>query len=323
MHILLLGCSKLVKSRIIPFLADVTEIEKVDVAAHSSQTREELDTFKDVAENLFHGFELALNNSEADVVYISIVNSAHAYWAEQFLIKGFHVIVDKPAFTSFDDAKRLVGLAKAKNLCLVEANVYLRHPQIETLMNLLQNTKIKPTRLFVAFSFPPLNSQNFRYKRALGGGAIFDTAPYAVSIAQLIFGDQPQNIICKINSFDEAEKLELSYSLMMTYSNGRSMVGHFGFDTEYINRLIVFGENFSLDVDRVFTTTPSLKNEIRVKSKNESKVILCESGNSFVLFLKEVINVIESNTFDHYYDELIKNSEIIDIIKKSAEYEPR
>ena len=57
--------------------------------------------------DIYDNYDAALSKSKADLVYISTVNSEHAKWAERSLKKGFHVIIDKPSFTSIDDARKL------------------------------------------------------------------------------------------------------------------------------------------------------------------------------------------------------------------------
>ena len=321
MHILFLGCSNLIKARIIPFLEDIPEINKIDIAKFIYQPKSEFLQYAKLANKLFDDFQQAIDNSKAELVYISIINSAHAEWVEKTLLKGFHVIVDKPSVTCIEDAKKIVEIARRKNLCLVESIVYTSHPQLKVIQDIFHKYSAKPSRLLIGFSFPPLKPDNFRNNKALGGGAVFDTAPYAISIGRILFGEQPKEVICRLNSFNEANGVEVSYTLLATYSEGRSLVGHFGFDTEYINRLTILGSDILIDIDRIFTTTPLLENEIRIKHKNVTSTVISPKGNSFILFIQEVIDNIRQNKFEKYYNDLIDDAEVISKIRKEIDNE--
>ena len=148
---------------------------------------------------------------------------------------GFHTIVDKPATLTFAEATDLVALAREKHLFLGESTVYLMHPQLETIRRIFEENGDAPKLLTVHFTMPPFKPENFRYRKSLGGGAIMDTAPYAVSVARYFFGEEPRQVFCVVNERQE-DGLDIEYSLLMQYPGGKSMVGHFGFNTEYVDR---------------------------------------------------------------------------------------
>ena len=54
--------------------------------------------------------------SKTDVVYISLINALHYYWAKKFLENNYHVIIDKPATLNFKQAKNLVKFARIKKI---------------------------------------------------------------------------------------------------------------------------------------------------------------------------------------------------------------
>ncbi len=116
MHVLVLGYSGIVKKRVLPALKKIKQIDCIDIASCSQGAY----FSSEAAYNgtFFNDYADALTKSKADIVYISLVNSMHAEWAERALLKGCHVIVDKPSFTSLDDAVRLANLARQKSLCL-------------------------------------------------------------------------------------------------------------------------------------------------------------------------------------------------------------
>ena len=101
MNILIIGYSAIAKKRILPALKKIEHIQCIDIASHSSASG--LLAEAAYKGTVFNDYADAISRSNADLVYISLVNSSHAEWAEQALRRGCHVIVDKPSFTSFDD----------------------------------------------------------------------------------------------------------------------------------------------------------------------------------------------------------------------------
>ena len=61
--------------------------------------------------NVKENILFALKKSKTDVVYISLINSLHYYWAKKALNKNYHVIVDKPISENYSQAKNLIKIA--------------------------------------------------------------------------------------------------------------------------------------------------------------------------------------------------------------------
>src|SRR5688500_20280379 len=78
---------------------------------------------------------------------------------------------------------------------------------------------------------------NFRYRECYGGGALWDLGPYAVSVGRILFGGEPTAIAGQVLTRGGPDDVDTAFNLAATYSDGRSAVGHFGFNTVYRNRL--------------------------------------------------------------------------------------
>jgi predicted dehydrogenase len=317
MRILFIGYSSVLKRRILPFIHEIKSLTTVDIAKYHTQKDELIEPIK-TGGQVFDSYEEAIEKSDADIAYISTVNSAHSEWAEKALNKGMHVIVDKPAFLDLDRSIELVKLAEIKKLAIAEANVYPFHSQINTVKLAMEVENLRPTHITADFSFPPLDPQNFRYKKNLGGGALNDLGPYAVSAGRVFFNESPRKLLCLVNEFDNINEVETSFSIMAQYSNGRSMTGHFGFSTEYINRINLFGENFYFEINNIFTPKSDLVNEIVFRKLNISKIIKAGKSNCFINFLEKFIGSIETGDSSLFSTLLIQEAKAIDQLKISA-----
>src|SRR5438093_12275310 len=103
MNVLILGLSSIVQRRVLPAL-HALGIERIDVA-----TRKAVDPAVRRGwshGHIFESYQAALSESDAPVVYVSLVNSEHEHWIEASLPTGHHVIVDKPATLGCDATAR-------------------------------------------------------------------------------------------------------------------------------------------------------------------------------------------------------------------------
>lgn len=312
--VLCLGYSNLLKARILP-IVETLDIRSISIAKFSGQTWDnELEKYK-YPITLYENYEDALNHFQGNIVYVSTVNSTHYKYALLSLEKGFNVIVDKPATLYLEEAVHLTNVAKQKKLLLSEATVYLMHPQFSLINNIFAKNDDSPKLITAHFSMPPFKNDNFRYKKELGGGAILDTSPYAVSLGRYFFKESPIHVQCIIN--ERTDSLETEYSLIMAFGEGKCLIGHFGFNTEYINQLILMGTRTNVSVNRVFTIPEHLENVIHISHGNVSTEERSKAGNNFQLYLEKYLRALNLGNHEEYYTELLVDAQAKELIMKN------
>ena len=312
MKILLIGYSKIAQKRVIPALIE-QGVTAIDVASRSRTAEVKLPAT--ISGERFDNYEAALTQSQADVVYVSTTNNTHATWTEAALKQGFHVVVDKPAFLGLDETNRLLDLAHQQNRCLAEATTYSYHPQIEMARQAFAEVDSQPTRLVATFSFPPLPPDNFRWRKHLGGGALWDLGSYAVTPGRLFFGEMPQQIYCQIGG--QGDEVEQSFSLLATYSGGRTLVGHFGFDTGYRNQLDILGPHTTLTIDRVFTTPADFNNELHLTQHNQASTVKVPAADQFALFFADVFQAIKTGQHQQLAQNILTDATVLHQLRQA------
>lgn len=310
--ILFLGYSNLVKGRILPILAKAGFTE-VSIAKYEGQPWDEDYKKCGLPVTCYDNYEAGLKNYKGDLVYISTVNSTHAEYARKSLEARLNTIVDKPATLTLKDAEDLVELARQKNLFLGESTVYLMHPQLTTIKQIFADNEDTPKLATIHFTMPPFQPNNFRYQKPLGGGAIMDTAPYAVSVGRYFFGSKPEKVECVVSERQE-DGLDIEYSLLMNYPGGKTMIGHFGFNTEYINQLHLMGTRTNVLCNRIFTIPDTMENELTVNHLNQVSVVKTPSGNNFELYLKDALEVLKSGKYEKAYQNMLWDAEVKNMI---------
>jgi len=310
--ILFLGYSNLLKARILPIIESVN-IQSVSIAKYSAQNWDDELKKYDFLIQRYDNYEEALDRFQGNIVYVSTVNSTHYQYALLSLEKGFHVIIDKPATLRLDETVHLIHVAQQKKLLLSEATVYLTHPQFSLIDEIFVNNNDAPKLITAHFSMPPFKGDNFRYQKELGGGAVLDTAPYAVSLGRYFFKELPVHVQGVVNERAN-DGLDIEYSLLMSYHNGKCLIGHFGFNTEYINQLMILGNHTNLLLNRVFTIPEHLENTVQITHKNTCSEERSKAGNNFQLYLMKCLKALESGNYEDSYADLLLDAQTKEII---------
>jgi predicted dehydrogenase len=311
MKMLLLGYSDIARRRVLPALRRVG-VSAVDIASRSTRTV----PAEHLSGRLYADYDEALRNTEATIVYISTVNSMHKCWARKALEAGFHVLVDKPAFLTFQDTGELVELASRKGVCLAQAITFSYHPQIEAARRQFESGGSRPTHIVAAFSFPPLPPANFRYRADLGGGALWDLGPYAANVGRIFFRDGPTDIIARTT--ERQDELETSFSVLTMYSGGRTCLGSYGYTTGYINRLDVLGPEMTIGIDWAFSPPPDRALEITVRHRDEIRAIPIPANDAFALFFEDILTAIGSGNTAEFGARMLEDARALDRLRASA-----
>ena len=318
MNFLILGLSRIVRKRVFPALASLDSVEIVHLASRSGGSARETPSFAKRG-NVWDDYDRALRElAPPGVVYVSLPNALHTKWAKEALESGFHVVVDKPAFLSLTEAADLERIARERGLCLAEAIVWDYHPRIDAAKRLLSERPGSPVHLSASFCFPPLEPSDFRYNSHLGGGALYDLGPYAVSCGRVFFDEDPLDIVCLICARDPRGDVETAFSVLMSYSGGCSMTGYFAMHGEYRNRISVLAPGLNMDIDRVFTPPADEKLPLPVRRSNADEQIATDSGNAFARFFSETLNAIERNDLDTPRRTLLRDAAALRRLRVSA-----
>jgi predicted dehydrogenase len=297
-------------------LRGLDAIDEIDLATRRAAHDPAAITWTDG--NVYGDYATALQQSNAELVYVSLVNSAHGRWAEEALLRDRHVMVDKPAFLEPGEAERMLELAEKRGLCLAEATVFAYHPQIASIREQFLAAGSAPSRITVTFSIPPMDPGNFRYQRELGGGALWDLGPYAVSVGRVFLGDEPSSLDCCVLAHTSRDGVETAFAMLAEYPGGRSVVGTFGFDTVYRNRLDLIAGEVGVEVDRIFTTPPDVANELRITRRDGAATLAAAPGDAFAAFFDHVVSRIRARDWGDLASDLRCDARTLHRLRQAA-----
>lgn len=293
--ILLIGYSSLVKRKIIETL--VKNNIPYDVASRSRKQKD----FN--AENWYYGYEKALNNSNADIAYISLPNSLHFYWAKKALQKNYHTLIDKPATINLEDLNKLITISKKRKKILSEAIFFNYHNQIKYISKQININKI--SKLNANFSIPKPSKGSILLSKKLKGGVIMDMGPYIAAVSRLFFKLTPKKIIKNV---EFKNNLSSKINIIFIYKN-TYFIGKFSHNNEYKNFIEVYFKNKIIKLNRVFSppTQENLKVLELKKNKIKTKIF---SDNSFENYLREIFILIKKKKYNHFYKQMTQDIKI-------------
>ena len=176
-------------------LAALPEAETLAVGSRSQETADKF--------ALAHGFSRAYASYEdlaadpdLDVVYVATPHPFHAENAELCLRAGKAVVCEKPFTVNAAEARRLVELARERDLFLMEGMWTRFFPLMGRLRRLLSEGAIgEPRMVSVDFGFrAPMDPYSRLFDPKLGGGAMLDVGVYCVSFASMVLGKPRRGI---------------------------------------------------------------------------------------------------------------------------------
>ncbi|OON90659.1 MAG: hypothetical protein ATN32_03495 [Candidatus Epulonipiscium fishelsonii] len=290
-------------------LKAITEIKEIKCTSivcreQSIQNANLLAKEYDIA-NVYTSYNEFLNNPDIDFVYIGIINNLHHEYTKQALLKGKHVICEKPFTASYNELVELAEIAKKNNLFLFEAVTFLHSDNFKFLENNID--KIGPIKI-IQCNYSQYSSRYDKYLEnivlpvfdpELAGGALYDINIYNLHFIIYLFGMPKKMFYYKNAGFN---KVDTSGIAVLEYKPFyASIVG--AKDSHSTNFAMIQGEQGYIKVNGAVNVCAeielSIKNNIEKFSANRFKSRMGEEFYSFNKMFEES-NLTECYRFlDH------------------------
>jgi dTDP-3,4-didehydro-2,6-dideoxy-alpha-D-glucose 3-reductase len=303
MRLLILGYSSIAERRVIPAANKVAAIDEISIV---SKSRKQPASWPKEG-RFFTDYAVALRESDADLVYLSLPNAMHDDWVMAALEAGRHVVVDKPALMTLEASLRAVEKARQANRLLAEATVFSYHPHFAALAEFMRENG-PLTQAAAQFIIPPLPIQNFRNHGELGGGCLLDMGPYAAAIMRILGGGAATQIAALPGGRHPEIGVDMGFSVQARLANGGAFSGHYSFEGEYQNRLLVVGHSGSVIIERLFSPPADYRMEWRRRVRNAEDARTFEPADTFQQFLEAVVEGIAGGNHESFYDDLSRDA---------------
>ncbi len=176
------------------FIAAVREAVAGEIVAISSRSLEKAQAKAQEWEIpvAYGSHDALLEDENVNIVYISTVNAQHYPWAKAALLKGKHVICEKPCTTTAAQTAELYDLARKTGVFFMEAQKMLFLPAVSEVRRRIEQGELGTIHMAqLTHSFSGLYN-NWLFDPALGGGTLLSSGIYAVQLLLWLFGDIAQ-----------------------------------------------------------------------------------------------------------------------------------
>lgn len=268
---------------------------------------------------IYKSYEDIVTSPEIDALYIPLPPALHYKWAKMALEHGKHVLVEKPATTSALDSGALVRIAKENSLAFHENYMFTFHDQLISLENIIRSGVIGDVRLYrISFGFPLRATNDFRYVKALGGGALIDAGGYTIRYAASLLGNTARLLCAQSNYIDQFE-VDMYGSATLANVDGVTAQIAFGMDNNYKCDLEVWGSKGYLSSGRVLTAPAGYSPTAIIRNGNEERKVTLPSDDAFLKSILHFNECISNETVrQEQFKLILKQAELVDEFKRLA-----
>jgi xylose dehydrogenase (NAD/NADP) len=259
-----------INRRLIPAIRAAAGNELVGVASRELGVAAEYAAEWGIS-RIFGSYQEMLDSDLVDAVYVSLPNSLHAEWAVRAAQAGKHVLCEKPLAVSLDECDQIMAVAEASGVVVAEAVMYLYHPLIAQLAEIVGSGALGEIQLVKgAFSFLLDRPDDVRWQPGLGGGSLWDVGSYPVSFIRRVLGE-PQEVFGWQRLSESG--VDESFAGLLRYASGALGVFDSGFRHAFRVEAEVVGSQATLRLERPYTMTAGSRIVIR-KGDEEEEIIL-------------------------------------------------
>lgn len=268
---------------------------------------------------IFEGYSTLIHSDEVDAIYLPLPPGLHYKWAKEALAAGKHILVEKPCTTALADTEELMKETERKGLAVHENYMFAFHDQLEAVNDIVRSGEIGDVRLYrISFGFPMRAQNDFRYNKALGGGALLDCGGYTMKYASILLGPTAQLKYAQSNNI-EGFSVDMYGSAALVNDEGVTTQIAFGMDHNYKCELEVWCSKGTLYTNRILTAPAGLVPEVIIRKGNEEEKRNLPADDAFKKSILHFCKCIEdTNTRKENYKTLLRQAKLVEQFKQLA-----
>jgi len=317
-RVAILGASEIAFRRFLPAIQKDPRFEYVGVAYYRDQDIGKAQSFKSqYGGEVFLGFERVLQDPTIDAVYVPQPPALHYQYGKAVLEANKNLFMEKPFTTSLAWSQELVDEAKTKHLAVTENYMFRFHKQIEEFLKIAKSGILgRIDHYEVRFSFPLRQQNDFRYLKALGGGALLDCGGYTIMLTDILIGGdgvlQPNKPV-----FEKGFEVDMKGSGKIVSRSGSSSCSFsYSMDDEYACYAKAFGSEGVLVAPRVLTASCDFDVKFQLYKQDGltlMKEIEVGTDDSFLKSLNNFYEAINSpDNREANYSRILKQAQFIE-----------
>ena len=183
-----LGAANIARKVVIPAILRADGVELVAIGSQSERGAEFV-AGAGLTGVRACAYEELLADPDVDAVYVPLPNHLHAEWSMRAADAGKHVLCEKPAARTAEEAAQMIDHCITRGVVWMEAFMYRFHPQWQLVFERLRAGTIGELRVVRSlFTFTVRDPQNIRRRPEVGGGSLYDVGYYCVNASRWLVG---------------------------------------------------------------------------------------------------------------------------------------
>lgn len=268
---------------------------------------------------IFSGYAEMLSSGEIDAVYLPLPPGLHYRWAKAALQNGLHVFVEKPSTTSLENTRELTELAAERGLALHENYMFIYHSQLDCVARAIENGAVGEVRLYrIDFGFPERASNDFRYNKKLGGGALLDCGGYTLKYADRLLGGKAR-IVCAGSQYGGKYDVDIFGTATLCGETGQIVQVAFGMDNDYRCNIDVWGSKGTLKSGRILTAPEGFAPSYDICRNGEIEHVEMPADDTFLKSINRFLACVRhEDVRRENYREIVRQAALVDDFAKLA-----
>ncbi len=296
MKVLILGNSSIFQRKIFPSLIKFKKISIEVASRRKNNFNKNIKTYK--------SYNDSIKKSDANIVYISLINSKHFKLALFALKNNKHVIIDKPFTLNSKETNKLINYADKKKLFLSEAVVFHEHDRFKNIIKKIN--KNKKTNISASFHIPKLKKNNFRNFIKFGGGCFNDMSTYGAYLIFLFLRKKKYEIKKEHNK----KNLNEFFSIRVN-SRIVNIDASFKFNSDYKNEIVIENNSKKYLINYAFSPPIDKKTYIITQyGKKKEYKLSFQKQNAFDVYFSKIFSLIKKKKYKFFYEEIKEISKI-------------
>ncbi|GGE31098.1 deoxyfructose oxidoreductase [Pullulanibacillus camelliae] len=280
----IIGSAGIAKRSVIPGIQQSETGEVVALASRSLEKAQ--DTAKELSIPQAYGsYEALLNDPNVDSVYIPLPNHLHKEWTIHAAEAGKHVLCEKPAALNAAEAEEMAAACEKANVVFAEAFMYRYHPRYALIREMIHSGEMGELRgIHATFTFNNAGDKgNVRYKKAWGGGSLYDVGVYPISVARMLLEEEPQAATVHALFSDAHDDVDMMASGLLEFNRGVALTFDCGMWAAGRNTLEVIGTEGRIEVPSAFVVQQNQQDNFFVITKDGRREVDVPKVNQYAL----------------------------------------
>ena len=268
---------------------------------------------------IFEGYKTLIHSDDVDAIYLPLPPGLHYKWAKETLAAGKHILCEKPCTTALATTEDLLKDAEAKGLAAHENYMFAFHDQLKAVNDIVKSGEIGDVRLYrVSFGFPMRAQNDFRYNKALGGGALLDCGGYTLKYASMLLGPTAKIKYAQSNNL-VGFNVDMYGSAALVNDEGVTAQVAFGMDHNYKCELEVWGSKGTIYTNRILTAPAGFVPEVIIRKGNEEEKRNLPADDAFKKSILHFSKCIEDEVVrKENYQTLLRPARLVEDFKNLA-----